>query len=142
MIVGAAVFGAVAAGASSSASGFGFFKTPSGKIVCQWATGGSPSASVECGVPAGRKIPKSGPACQHLDYVGNRISLSVAGRVQLVPCAGDAGPYADPAHTVYLHYGKTWSAPGLTCTEATKGLTCRNRDGHGFSISLRGWSVF
>jgi hypothetical protein len=33
-----------------------------------------------------------------------------------------------PAHTVYLHYGKTWSAGGLTCTEATRGLTCRNRE--------------
>ena len=132
---------AVAAPAKSS---FGFFKTPSGKIVCQWASGGTPPASVECGVETGLKPPiqKSGAACAHLDYVGNRISLSTSGRVQLVPCAGDAGPFADPAHTPYLHYGKTWSALSLTCTEATSGLTCRNGDGHGFFMSLRSWRVF
>ena len=35
-VVGACVFGALRAGVSVSASSFGFFKTPSGKIVCQW----------------------------------------------------------------------------------------------------------
>jgi hypothetical protein len=87
-------------------------------------------------------VPKSGPACAHLDYVGNRVSLSVTGRVQLIACAGDAGPFAAPAQAVFLHYGKTWRAAGLSCTAATKGLTCRNRDGHGFLLSLRGWSTF
>jgi len=145
--LGALTAGLLAGGigaAPAVTDGFGFFKTPSGKIVCQWASGGSPSASVECGVETGLKppIPKSGAACLRLDYVGNRVSLSVTGRAQPVPCAGDAGPFADPAKTVYLHYGKTWSARGLSCTAATKGLTCRNRDGHGFFISLRGWSVF
>lgn len=139
-LVVAATLVPAAFGASSNSSS-GFFKTPSGKIVCQWVTGGSPSTSVECGVVTGLKprIPKSGAACKHLDYVGNRVSLSVTGRVELVPCAGDAGPFADPAHTAYLHYGKTWSAGGLTCTAATNGLTCRNRDGHGFFLSLRSW---
>lgn len=97
-----------------------------------------------CGVTTGLKPPirKRGAVCQHLNYVGNRVSLSVTGRVQLIACTGDAGLFADPAHTVYLHDGKTWSAGGLTCTEAIRGLTCRNRDGHGFFLSLRGWSVF
>jgi hypothetical protein len=139
-----AVLAAGAAGSSASTKGFGFFKTPSGKIVCQWSTGGTPAASVECGVLPTLKppIPKSGVSCQHLDYVGNRISLSVTGKAELVPCAGDAGPFGDPASTVYLHYGKTWSAPGLSCKETTSGLTCRNRDGHGFFVSLRSWRTF
>jgi hypothetical protein len=139
----AAALVAVASGAPAK-SAFGFFKTPSGKIVCQWATGGSPPASVECGVETGLKppIPKSGAACKHLDYVGNRVSLSVTGHVELVPCAGDAGPFAAPANAVFLHYGKAWSAGGLTCTAATSGLTCRNRDGHGFFLSLRSWRTF
>ena len=140
----AAVLLALAAPAGAGTDGFGFFKTPSGKIVCQWATGGTPSASVECGVTTGLKppIPRSGVACQHFDYVGNRVSLSVTGRVEKIACAGDAGPFGDPGHTVYLHYGKTWSAPGLTCKETTNGLTCRNRDGHGFFLGLRGWRTF
>jgi hypothetical protein len=141
-----AVFAAaatLAVGSAASAASFGFFKTPSGKIVCQWGTG-APAPAIVCGVSTGLKppIPKTGGVCQHLDYVGNRVALEATGRVQLIACTGDAGPFGDPAHTVYLHYGKTWSAGGLTCSEAVKGLTCRNRDGHGFFLSLRGWRTF
>jgi hypothetical protein len=126
----------------------GFFKTPSGKIVCLWFTGEggvSAHAGVVCGVSTGLKppIPKKGhPECAHLDYVGNRVFLPATGRVQLLPCAGDAGPFADPAHTVNLPYGHTWNGGGIVCTEATSGLTCRNSNGHGFVLSLRSWRVF
>lgn len=144
MIALAALAGGLAVGATAGTDAFGFFKTPSGKIVCQWVAGGRPSALVECGVATGLEppLPKSGVACRHLDYVGNRVELAVTGRVQPVPCAGDAGPFADPAHTVYLHYGKSWGAQGLTCKAATSGLTCRNRDGHGFFLALRSWRTF
>lgn len=138
-----------AAGAASSAlastAASGFFKTPSGKIVCGWGTGGSPSAFIECGVATGLKppIPKAGhPECKHLDYVGNRVGLSPTGHVQLLPCVGDAGPFADPAHTVYLHYGSTKGVGSITCTVTRKGLTCRNPGGHGFFLSLRSWRTF
>jgi hypothetical protein len=143
-ILAVAVSAALAMGASAATQGSGFFKTPSGKIVCGWGTGGTPSAFIECGVLPNLKppIPKSGSACQHLDYVGNRVGLSVTGRVQLLPCVGDAGPFGDPGHTVYLRYGKTWSGGGISCKEATSGLTCRNRDGHGFFLSLSSWRTF
>lgn len=136
-------FASAALGAPTKAS-FGFFKTPSGKIFCQWVTGGSPSASVECGVETGLKppLPKTGEACKHLDYVGNRIALAVSGRAQPVPCAGDAGPFADPAHAKLLGYGKTWRAGGLSCTEKRSGLTCENRSRHGFFMSLHSWRTF
>lgn len=143
VVVLAAVL-AQGAGARTDASGY--FKTPSGKIVCGWVTGGSPSATVFCGeTPTLHPpIPKSADpaACRNLDYEGNRVTLSVTGRTQLIPCSGDAGPFGDPAAAVFLHYGKTWSAPGLKCTEATSGLTCKNRSGHGFFISLKSWHTF
>lgn len=123
----------------------GFFKTPSGKIVCEWATYiGAPPALVECGVATGLKppIPKTGPDCQHLDYVGNRVKLATTGPVHSVACAGDAGPFADPGHTDYVRYGQSWKGGGIVCSEATGGLTCRNRDGHGFFLSLRAWRAF
>ena len=143
VVVLAAVL-AQGAGARTEASGY--FKTPSGKIVCGWVTGGSPSATVFCGeTPTLHPpIPKSvdPAACRNLDYEGNRVTLSVTGRTVLIPCSGDAGPFGDPAHTVFLRYGKSWSAPGLKCTEATSGLTCKNRSGHGFFISLKSWRTF
>ena len=125
----------------------GFFKTPSGKIVCDWTTAGvagAPRASIECGVATGLKppIPKSGPDCRHLDYVGNRVSLAVTGSVHRIACAGDAGPFGEPGRTAYLHYGTNWKGGGIVCAEATKGLICRNRSGHGFFLNLRGWRTF
>lgn len=142
--VAAAMLAVATHGAAAASAGSGFFKTPSGKIVCYWVTGGSPPAMVECGVATGLRppIPKSGVACQHLDYVGNRVSLAPTGRVQLVPCAGDAGPFGEPGRTVFLHYGRSWSADGIACRVAESGLTCRNRDGHGFFLSLRSWRTF
>jgi hypothetical protein len=142
LVLALVVAAAVAAGSAASADSFGFFKTPSGKIVCQWGT--DTGGSIVCGVSTGLHppIPKTGAVCQHLDYVGNRVALQATGRVQLIACTGDAGPFGDPAHTVYLHYGKTWKVPGLSCSEAVKGLTCRNRDGHGFFLSLQSWRDF
>ena len=138
-----AAFASVAFGAPAK-SGFGFFKTPSGKIFCQWVAGGSTSASVECGVTTGLEppLPKIGEACKHLDYVGNRIALALYGHSQPIPCAGDAGPFGDPAHAVLLRYGKTWNTLGLRCSEKTSGLTCKNPSGHGFFMSLRSWRTF
>jgi hypothetical protein len=41
-----------------------------------------------------------------------------------------------------LAYGKTWAGEGLRCTSAEIGLTCRNRDGHGFFLSRERWRAF
>jgi hypothetical protein len=41
-----------------------------------------------------------------------------------------------------LGYGKTWSGGGLRCTSAFKGLTCRNKSGHGFFLSRAHWRSF
>jgi hypothetical protein len=133
----------VLAGSASGVATSEFFKTPSGKIVC--LSFSDSGGGVVCGVSTGLKppIPKAGhPECQHLDYQGNRVELPGTGRVQLLPCSGDAGPFGDPAHTVFLHYGDSRKVAGITCSEATKGLTCRNRDGHGFFLSLRSWRTF
>jgi hypothetical protein len=145
LVVVPAGLSAAGVGAAGNAK-TGFFKSPSGKIFCAWERGGHPSAAVLCGVATGLKppIPKSADpaACKASDYVGNRVELDVTGRVRLVPCAGDAGPFADPDHTPYLRYGRSWSTAGLTCTSATTGITCRNRDRHGFFLSLRSWRTF
>jgi len=135
-------------GAASGLGGFQFFKTPSGKIVCEWATArpvvGMPRTSVECGVATGLKppIPKAGPDCQQLDCVGSRVGLAATGRVRLIACACDAGPFGEPGRTVYLHYGQIRSGGGIVCRASVRGLICRNRDGHGFFLSLRSWHVF
>ena len=54
-------------------------------------------------------------------------------------CAGDT--VYDPRAPV-LAYGSTWSLAGLSCASRATGLTCRNRDGHGFFLSRASWRVF
>jgi len=121
----------------------GFFITPSGRIACRWTTA-TGAASVECGVSTGLHppIPRRGSDCRSLPYVGNRIAVAAAGRVRLIACAEGNGPFADPGSTVYLRYGDSWRTKDLTCRESVHGLTCRNRDGHGFFVSITHWFSF
>ncbi len=58
-----------------------------------------------------------------------------------------ASPRATPAPSQrpgarVLAYGTTWAGGGLRCASAETGLTCRNRDGHGFFLSRERWRAF
>jgi Family of unknown function (DUF6636) len=123
------------AGASKS----GYFKTPSGNIVCAHT-----QPLVVCGIKSGLKPapPRSGRLCNEVDYQGDRVKLSVTGRASAIPCSGDAGPYAGESIARVLGYGKTWSGGGIRCTSAITGLTCRNKSGHGFFLSREHWRAF
>ena len=120
----------------------GFFATPSGNIVCLYTGGRSvPEPILECGIKSGLKPrpSRSAPDCRVLDYVANRIQLGASGRAQPIACAGDAGPFANPAATPTLAYGTVWQSGAFRCSSETTGLTCRNRAGHGFFLSRALW---
>jgi len=122
----------------------GYFKTPSGNIACDYQTLRPPY--VRCGIKSGLKPPPppKRPGC----FRTNRISLGVSGRPRLGASIcpgddeGDAGPFAGKGVAQVLDYGKAWSGGGLRCTSAFKGLTCRNRSGHGFFLSRARWRRF
>lgn len=122
----------------------GFFATPSGNIDCLYLDGkGVPTALLECGIKSGlRPAPPRGADCRVLDYVGNRVILTVSGRAQPVACAGDAGPFAAPTTPPALAYGTRWHGGGLSCSSQRTGLTCRNLRGHGFFLSRAAWRSF
>jgi hypothetical protein len=123
---------------------YGFFKTPSGNILCGYAYDKN-AAHVECVVKSGLKPPPPPrrPACSPTIVV----RLNATGRVQT---AGSVCPGEDAPETPYvgsgiakvLGYGKTWSGGGLSCTSAVIGLTCRNNGGHGFFLSRERWRAF
>ena len=46
---------------------------------------------------------------------------------------GDYDGYAAAPRT--LRYGDRWRRAGVECAMARSGLTCRNRDGHGFRLA-------
>jgi len=143
VVTGAVTASALAGGAAK----WGYFKTPSGNIQCDYYIGGY----VRCGIRSGLKPApaKRGPHC----FVPNRVELRLTGRAALAgpsSCPGedegDAGPFAGgqpggPPVPV-LAYGKTWRGGSLSCSSAFTGLTCRSKSGHGFFLSRERWRLF
>ena len=145
ILVAILAFSVLAAPACGASRDSGFFKTPSGNIVCLYGYGKDLNPPfLECGIKSGLKPapPRTSPACKHLDYVGNRIGLTATGRPQPIACTGDAGPFANPAGTHVLAYTTTWRGGGFICTSRRTGLTCKNNRNHGFFLSRNSWHRF
>ena len=124
------------------AAKYGVFKTPSGNIVCGWSIAPSGDVSMECGIKSGLKPPPRPVHCDAGDPNDKRLSLRETGRATPVTCAGDPGPFLVEAKATVLVYGRTWARGGISCASEAAGLTCRNRDGHGFFLSRERWRVF
>lgn len=120
---------------------YGYFKTPSGNIICVYDIG--TARFVECGIRSGLKPAVHPHRCLVGDPIHDRIDLLPSGRATVPPCAGDPGPFLGyQQHARRLAYGRHWSGAGMRCTSAKRGLTCRNRDGHGFFLSRARWHRF
>lgn len=122
----------------------GAFKTPSRNIVCGYSIAPDHTASMECGIKSGLKPPPKPIACDAGDPNDKRVSLRDRGRAVPVLCAGDPGPLLPQIELKadVLDYGDAVSFGGITCESQTAGLTCRNRDGHGFFLSRQRWRTF
>jgi hypothetical protein len=131
----------LAPGAPAAPLTSGTFKTPSGNIVCAYVYGGRIGhPTVHCGIKSGLKPPPPKIDCEgNGDPVTDRVTLRSTGRVGVTRCAGDAGPYAEQDHAWVLRYGRTWRHGRLRCSSRFKGLTCRNRQRHGFFLSRERW---
>jgi Family of unknown function (DUF6636) len=124
-----------------AASAEGYFKTPSGNIICFFSTGSD--ALVVCGIRSGLKPGVPAHHCRDGGSVHDRIVLPGSGRASVPRCAGDPGPFVGyHEHSRTLSYGKRWRGAGLRCTSAKRGLTCRNRGRHGFFLSRNHWRRF
>lgn len=122
----------------ASAQGLEGFRTPSGNIHCL-AFGpmdGDPPG-IRCDVRESTARTPPQPADCEEDW-GDSFGLSPAGRGHRL-CHGDT--VVNERNPV-LGYGRAWSRYGITCVSRTDGLTCRNRAGHGFSISRATQTVF
>ncbi|MGV3524974.1 MAG: DUF6636 domain-containing protein [Candidatus Sericytochromatia bacterium] len=102
------------------------FRTPSGNIACDLYDGILRCDLLKNEAP----IPPQPKDCE-LDW-GNMFSMGVRGKPSRL-CAGDT-VFGNQA---VLPYGKTWSQGGFHCTSAATGLTCRNRDKHGWMLNQR-----
>jgi Family of unknown function (DUF6636) len=132
---------ALALAASSATAGgakakSGFFKTQNGKIYCIWGTGAR--GFVVCGIRNGHLKPKPKAKCRIGDPTGGWLNFNRRGRTHIEVCSGDAGPFADPAHTRVLKAGKKWSGGGMSCTATASSMRCKNKSNHGFNITTAG----
>lgn len=119
----------------AAAQDFVFFKAPSGNISCALMSGDWTGA--RCDIFSMMPSFARPPADCDLDW-GHAFEVSVAGAGYPV-CAGDT--VAAPEAFV-LDYGKSISLGGVTCLSQKTGMTCRNGEGHGFSLARAAQKVF
>jgi hypothetical protein len=106
--------------------------TPAGAAVVTYKNVRSPSKQISCwAVKEGTGIECSAPYLPDIGPLDTYLALRPHGRAKLSE-RGDFSGYFAPFHT--LQYGDTWKRPGVRCTMKTTGLTCHNRDRHGFHI--------
>ena len=123
-------------GAASASDDFVSFKAPSGNINCAWyKTDAGPE--VRCDI---RKFSASfkRPSDCELDW-GYAFAIGAKSGKGAVLCAGDTVVSPDAS---VLAYGKTFSKGGLACVSSTSGMTCKNKNGRGFSISRAKQRIF
>ena len=109
------------------------FTSPSGNIGCimdqDW---------VRCDIAERSWSPPPRPAdCPSVTGYGQGIEMRGAGPAEFV-CAGDTTLHSGPS----LPYGHTNAVDGLSCASAPTGMTCTNRDNHGFTISRDVYRLF
>jgi hypothetical protein len=104
------------------------FQMPSGNIGCLFGF-----RRLRCDILSGLD-PEPAEACE-FDWVG--VDMGVAGPAS--PNCGSDTVYDEDAPT--LAYGSTWSRGGITCESDESGLSCTNREGHGFTLARGSWSV-
>jgi hypothetical protein len=121
-VAGFVALGALAAPAVSSGIDF---TTPSRNIGCF-----GDSTFVRCDISQTRAKPPPKPRSCRFDW-GNAFRLGPRGRPRRI-CVSDSA--LGSRHV--LEYGRTQRlGRRITCTSRRTGLTCGNRDGHGFFLS-------
>ena len=105
------------------------FQMPSRNIGCAVGEG-----VLVCDILSGLN-PEPNRNCE-LDWTG--MEMERLGPAQ-PRCAGDT---AYDQNAEVLEYGDAWAKGGFSCQSAQTGLTCRNQEGHGFSLSREHWAQF
>jgi len=132
VVLSAVAAAAVFAGTGQSAAVAIEFRTPSGNIGCA-----GDSTFVRCDIAATRTKPPPKPRSCRYDW-GYAFKLGQRVRARRI-CVSDST--LDAARV--LSYGRTQRfGRRISCTSRRTGLTCRNRDGHGFFMSRQRVRLF
>ena len=110
------------------------FRTPSGNIGCAMYEGG---ARCDIRKRDWKPLPRPAACSREVGY-GQGLEVPAGGEAGFV-CAGDTA--LDPTASS-LAYGTASRVGGSECISRTDGITCVNRAGHGFFISIQSYQVF
>ncbi len=111
------------------------FHSPSGNIQCAMFTGDY--AGVRCDMSELTQSYAKPPADCEFDW-GSSFAVDTTGKGYLA-CVSDAVANDDGME---LGYGRSVTLGDFTCTSEKSGMTCRNAEGHGFSLSKAKQKVF
>ena len=115
------------------------FKSPSGNILCSLSDYDN-VRSVRCDIiEKDGKVPIQPAPADCEDDWGNMFTVPSSGPAAL-ECAGDL--VANPESAKVLKYGDVINKYGITCQSEKAGMTCINRDGHGFIVSRATQKLF
>jgi uncharacterized protein DUF6636 len=121
LLVALATAATVAAPAAAKTVEYKNFVSPSKQIRC---------LAVKFG---GKGIECYAPYIKEIGELDTYYGLEPRGKA-FVAERGDFPGYPN-APTRTLHYGDTWKRNGITCKMKQTGLTCHNRDDHGFHLA-------
>jgi hypothetical protein len=110
------------------------FRTPSGNIGCAMYEGG---ARCDIRKRDWKPLPRPAACSKEVGY-GQGLEVPAGGEAGFV-CAGDTA--LDPSASS-LAYRTASRVGGSECISRTDGITCVNRAGHGFFISIQSYQVF
>jgi hypothetical protein len=134
-LICAGIGAAVPAATPAAADELLFFRSPSGNIHCLLTDG--EWAGARCDIlqftPSFTRAP---PGCD-LDW-GMAFWVAPSGPGELA-CVSDS--VAEPTAQT-LPYGGTISLGGISCTSEKTGMTCVNRQGHGFRVARARQELF
>ncbi len=132
------------------------FKTPSGNIVCLSAVtmqnGKEDIPSIDCRItkvdqwlvreascPSAKWDKFNAFSIEH-KALKARLSCNESDYNQMVLEQKQFGLFKNGLRV--LGYGETWSLGSISCSSDMNGLTCRNKEGHGFFLSRKSQAVF
>jgi hypothetical protein len=111
------------------------FRTPSGNIGCAMFEGG---ARCDIRKRDWKPLPRPASCSQEVGY-GQGLEVPAGRGGARFVCAGDTA--LDPSASS-LAYGTASRVGGSECISRPDGVTCVNRSGHGFFISIQSYQVF
>jgi hypothetical protein len=117
------------------------FKTVSGNILCSsYLDPNDNRPKLRCDIIKYRPAKPVLPMPADCDGGwGNMFIVNDTGKSGL-ECAGDLA--ANPESAGILEYGQEMERYGITCAAEKSGLTCTNKDGHGFFLSRNKQKLF